>query len=147
MKIAVASRDGKYLSEHFGQSACFVLFTVADGQITGEETRMNDHGHHGSGGEHGGCHDHDRGDCHGHGREEHHSRHARHGHAGLLALLHDCEAVICGGMGPRAAHDLKKHGIRPVIAARKDLSVRDAVEAYLAGALDVSGATCSHHRH
>lgn len=146
MKIAAASSDGERLSEHFGRSACFVVFTVTDGRITDAQVRSNTAGHHHDGGKDAGSHP-PHGACHGHHDEPGHSEaHVRHSHAGLLNLLCDCEAIICGGMGPRAATDLKRHGIKPVIAAAP-LSAREVVEAYLAGTLQTTGATCSHHRH
>jgi len=146
MKIAVASADGERLSEHFGRSACFVVFTVTDGQITDTEVRANTARHH-HGGDTTAEAPHDHGACHGHGEEHGHGEdHAPHSHAGLLAVLKDCDAVICGGMGPRAAVDLRQHGLQPVIAA-EPLSAREAAAAFLAGTLKTSRATCSGHRH
>ncbi|HOV60079.1 MAG TPA: NifB/NifX family molybdenum-iron cluster-binding protein [Candidatus Hydrogenedentes bacterium] len=146
MKIAVASGNGKELSEHFGRSACFVVFTITDGTVSEEEVRANVGARH-HGDATGAESHHGQGACHGHaGVPGHGEEHLQHSHAGLLALLGDCDAVICGGMGPRAAHDLEQHGIRPIITDQR-LSVRDAVTAFLEGNLKTSRATCSHHRH
>ena len=39
MKIAVVTHDEKTISAHFGRAQYYVVFTVDDGKITGQETR------------------------------------------------------------------------------------------------------------
>ncbi len=124
MKIALPTNDGISMSEHFGRSASFLVFDIESGQIKGRETRTN-----------GGCHSHAEGAC------NHGSTGAPDAHAGMVAVLADCDIVISGGMGGRAAEALKAAGISAVIVAARgpaDL----VLSAYLAGKL-TSGPGCS----
>ena len=123
MKIAVASEDGGAVSSHFGRCRCFVVFETADGRITGRETRAREGA--GCGGEHG-----------------HHD--PSHTHAGLVTLLEDCSAVLCGGMGWRAAEELKTHGIEPVILAEA-MAPEEAARAFLDGTLRAAEGFCRGH--
>ena len=118
MRIAVPTNDGTTVSEHFGRSRTFVVFEIQDGQIRNRELRANS-----------AQHSHEQGSC-GKGSEAHGS----HNHAGLLAALAGCDAVICAGMGWRAAEALKSAGIASVIAAAPG-SVEDAIARYLEGNL------------
>jgi predicted Fe-Mo cluster-binding NifX family protein len=97
VKIAVPTNDGAALSEHFGRSAAFLVFEIDGAQIKSREMRENQPHHagshedcqHGSGG-HGGGHD----------------------HGAIVSLLADCDVVLCGGMGRRAAAPARRR--RPV---------------------------------
>lgn len=87
MKIAVASADGVSISQHFGRSQCFIVFDVADGKVASREVRDNTYTAHA------------KGEC----KEDEHYRAQPHSHADIVAALRDCQAVLCGGMGWRAA--------------------------------------------
>ena len=126
MKIAVASTETLSLSNHFGRSAFFVVFEVENGEIKGKEIKKNNHTPHA------------RGECAG---EAHAGGNHGHGHADVISALQGCEAVICGGMGERAAQDLSARGIRPLIVSA-DCSVDQAVSRYLAGELNTQAPVC-----
>ena len=96
MNIAVASDDGVSISEHFGRSRCFVVFDVEGSEIRDEIVRQNTFTAHA------------RGECH--GGQNDHSRSLSH--ADIVMALRDCQAVLCYGMGWRAAEELGKHGIK-----------------------------------
>jgi len=115
MKIAVPTNDGLTISEHFGRSAAFAIFEIANGKITSRELRSKGEQHH-----------HAPGDC-GHHAEgaEHHK------HAGILAVLEGCDTVICSGMGRGAAEALKGAGTQVFVVA--PAPVDDVVAAYLQG--------------
>ncbi len=132
MKIAVASADGRMLSSHFGRSACFVVFEVADGKIISREERTNSFTAFG------------KGECTDPDHHHHHDGH--HSHADVVNALSDCEVLLCGGMGRRAAEELSARGIRPLIV-EADLPAESAVTAYLSGSLKAAGTfcACSHH--
>jgi len=129
-RIAIASPDGESISAHFGRSLCFLIYDSDEKGITRAEVRANTH----ACSEHVGC---------GHGEGHAHGEH--HGHADLMALLHDCEAVIAGGMGSRAAQELKQNGITPLMVDT-DAEPDAAAAAYFSG--HVCGGdhtcTCSH---
>lgn len=117
MKIAVASEDGVSISQHFGRSACWVVFEVRDGRIVGREVRANSRTHHESG------------NCHADGRHT-----GAHNHSAIVAALRDCEAVLSAGMGWRAARELAQNRIMPFIVD-PECSLEDAVHRCLAGEL------------
>jgi len=129
MKIAVASSDMKTLSRHFGRSANFIVFHVENNTITRREVRKNNHAVHAKGG-------------HGNERPHHHSS---HGHTEIVNVLGDCEAVLCRGMGRRAMEDLEAYGIKPCVI-RGELSLEEAVKAYLAGSLETVGKHCEERK-
>ncbi|MBC7353418.1 MAG: hypothetical protein H5U08_13745 [Thermogutta sp.] len=117
MKIAVASSNGTDVSSHFGRSGCFVVFTVENGTITAQELRNNPHGQ-------GGC------QCRGtrHGDQP-------HNHAQIVDALRDCQIVLCGGIGRKAAQELEAVGVRPIVIQPTG-SARQVVEAYLGGNIE-----------
>jgi predicted Fe-Mo cluster-binding NifX family protein len=129
MKIAVPSNDGVTLSEHFGRSKQFLVFEVDESKILSQEARANlPHAPHGEGCSTGSA-----------GAHENH-------HGGMAALLHDCQVVVCGGMGWRAAEALKSAGITCVIASGSG-PADQLVAGYLSGRIEVSGTgfcKCSH---
>lgn len=124
MKIGVASDDGVSIAGHFGRCASFVVFDVEDGKVTGKEVRANAnasrHAEHGYGEQHG--------------HAEGHGGAAAHSHASILNALAGCDAVLCRGMGWRAAEDLKVAGITPLVVEGA-LSIEDAVTACASGTL------------
>lgn len=125
-KLAVASDDGVNLSRHFGRSRYFLVFDVEDGKILGHSVRENTFA--GRAGR----------KCQ-HGTERQHTGHGHH--AGLAAVLGDCRAVICGGMGPRAAEELRQRGVEPVVVA-EEMSPEEVVGRYLQGRLNNAEGFC-----
>jgi predicted Fe-Mo cluster-binding NifX family protein len=132
MKIAVASDDGVGLSQHFGQSRIFLVFEVTDGQITGPEARSNSSATL------------TLGDCGIEPQGHHDHSHHGHDHSAMAAALKDCQVVLAGGMGRRAAMDLQAQGIEPLTVAF-DGPALAAVQAYLAGSIKKLGAWCCNH--
>lgn len=127
MKIAVASSDGVSISRHFGRSGCFLVFEVQDGVIRGKEVRDNTYTAHA------------QGEC-----QENESHEHDHSHADVLSALHDCEAVLCLGMGWRAAQDLEANGIRPYLLPN-DCTPEAAVLLMITGKLQSGGGFCRCH--
>ena len=128
MKIAVASSDGVSISQHFGRSQCFIVFDVAEGKVTSREVRDNTYTAHAKGDCAGGDHRHD----------QHHS------HAEVIAALSDCQVVLCGGMGWRAAEDLKSNGIQALVIGLPT-TPEQAVQSYLDGTLKAASGFCRCH--
>ena len=128
-KIAVPSDDGVFIAAHFGRSASFLVFETEDGRVVRKEIRANVQG----GGQPGECH----------AADEH--EHAQgHNHATMGEVLQDCEAILCLGMGWRAAEALKAFGIEPLMV-ETGLPAQEAVEAYLAGSLPTGTGFCRCH--
>ena len=155
MKIAVASIDGVSVSPHFGRSTCFIVFGTTDGKIVSREVRDNTYTPHARGecgeGQHERHQPHDQHDGHEpHGHHEDHQPHSQHeqprphSHAGIVQALRDCEAVLCYGMGWRAAQDLAAAGVKAFILDG-ERTPEDAVHAFLEGKLGESKPFCRCH--
>lgn len=121
MKVAVASSDGNQIAPHFGRSSHFLVFDVEEGRIIGKEVRSNTFTAHAGG------------KCHGDGHD-----HATHGHAPIVEALRDCAAVLCYGMGWRAAEALTREGIEPYVLSAKS-TPEEAVGLLLDGKLQAAG--------
>ncbi|MBO6158870.1 MAG: FKBP-type peptidyl-prolyl cis-trans isomerase [Firmicutes bacterium] len=67
------------------------------------------------------------------------------GHSALAALLEDkgIDVLICGGIGGGAQAALEQRGIE--LCAGQSGDADEAVEAYLRGELENTGANCDHH--
>jgi predicted Fe-Mo cluster-binding NifX family protein len=125
MRIAIATEDGISVSRHFGRSAFFlVLDVMEDATIKNREMRENSFTEHA------------RGSCHQDGH-----RNESHSHSAVIGALEDCEAVLAGGMGWRAAGELSGHGIKTFVT-EPDCSVEQAVSLYLTGKLKPASAVC-----
>jgi predicted Fe-Mo cluster-binding NifX family protein len=122
MKIAVASSDGTNISPHFGRSSQFLIFKIEEGKIAGKEVRNNTFTAHG------------RGQCSG----EQHGGHGMPDHASVVEALSDCQAVLCYGMGWRAAEALGRGGIQ-VFVLGEECTPERAVSLYLEGKLAPAG--------
>jgi predicted Fe-Mo cluster-binding NifX family protein len=118
MKIAVASSDGTNISPHFGRSSYFLIFDVVNGRIVGKEQRPNTFTAHA------------RGECRG---EQTHD-HGTHSHASVVEALSDCKAVLCYGMGWRAAEALGREGIQAFVLG-EECTPEGAVTLFLDGQL------------
>jgi len=130
MKIAVAALDETHVSPHFGRSPLFLVYDVQEGKIQSREARPN------------GFTPHAQGACAG---EPHGAEHAHHSHASIVDALKDCEAVLCCGMGWRAAADLKAAGIK-VGLLKSDCTPEEAAALYAQGRISVSeDAFCRCH--
>jgi predicted Fe-Mo cluster-binding NifX family protein len=128
MKIAVASSDGISISQHFGRSTCFIVFDIEGEQIMGETVVPNTSTAFASG------------ECQGY--HEHHDQ--PHSHDDITAALRGCAAVLCHGMGWRAAEDLGRNGIKAIVLD-KELPPKEAVQRYLVGTLTQAVGFCRCH--
>ncbi len=120
MKIAAITDDGKTLSRHFGRAEHYLVCTVEDGKITGQELR-DKAGHHTFAPHEpvAGTHGFDPA--------------SRGRHAQMLASIGDCQVVLAGGMGQGMLMNLRELGIRPVLTELSD--IREAIQAFVEGRL------------
>jgi predicted Fe-Mo cluster-binding NifX family protein len=116
------------ISQHFGRSRCFIVFEVADGKVAEGAVRDNTYTAHA------------QGQC----KEGEHHHDQPHSHADIIAGLRDCEVVLCGGMGWRAAEDLQANGIQAVMVA-PGLSPQQAAQDFLDGKLKPGSGFCRCH--
>jgi len=129
MKIAVASSDGVDVSRHFGRSANFIVYEIQDNKIVNREIRPNQQTAFA------------KGQCL---EGVSHSHDQAHSHADVIEVLKDCQAILCQGMGWRAAEELSAHGIQPLIV-EEGLNCDESVASYLRGDIKKPGAFCSCH--
>ena len=130
MKIAVASSDGTNISPHFGRSSHFLIFNIEEGKIVGKEMRSNTFTAHA------------RGECHGEGGQGHGTQ----SHTSIVEALSDCTAVLCYGMGSRAAEALLREGIQPCVLGER-CTPEDAVALFVEGKLQADNQAfcrCQH---
>lgn len=130
MKLAIASQDGTTMSQHFGHSSCFIIYEIEEDTVKGREVRAL------------------AAPAHGATDEPDHAPQA-HGHDGLLQALEGCDALLCGGIGSRAAEDLRAHRINTLVTLDTDLDPDEAVQRLLSGKLRPGRvhACCCNHDH
>ncbi len=110
IKIAIPTNDGKTISRHFGQARAFLIVTLDNGEITGQELRQlpdaGDHEHH---------HHHDHDHQHGHGMG------GNPAHMAKFEYLTDCQFLIGGGMGQPAVQRLNSMGVQVALTDHKNI--------------------------
>jgi predicted Fe-Mo cluster-binding NifX family protein len=125
MKIAVITEDGKTISRHFGRAPFYLVATVENSKITRTEMREKlGHAHFANE-----PHDHATpGQPHGMDMASHNR------HILMVEAIHDCEALLSGGMGLGAYDSLKAAGIRPIVT--DIVTIEEAVLAYANGQIE-----------
>ncbi len=132
-KIAVVTNDGNSVSQHFGRSRYYKIFSIENGNILGAEMRDRTIGHFGpqnqnQHGDNGGYDPHSDGQGrHGYGAE------AMSKHAMMAQQLSDCDALIAGGMGMGAYESFKSAGLDVILTDH--FLIDDAVKLYAEGNL------------
>jgi predicted Fe-Mo cluster-binding NifX family protein len=125
IKVAVATDDGRTVSQHFGRAKQYAVFTLEGGRIVKRELR-DKLGH-----THFVQTPHDpetTGRAHGTGPQ------AARRHDRMVAPIADCHALICGGMGYGAYQSMRPRGITPVVT-NVELAEEAAI-AYAEGRLE-----------
>jgi predicted Fe-Mo cluster-binding NifX family protein len=124
VKIAVITDDGQTLSQHFGRARYFLVVTVEDGKIMGQELR-DKAGHHTFAPQEGAAH--------GHAAPHGMDPASRGRHAQMLAVIADCQVVLACGMGQGMLLNLQEAGVRPVLTEVRD--IHEATRAFIEGRL------------
>ncbi len=133
MRIAAVSDDGQTISAHFGRAQLYVVYTVADGAITGREVRAKLGHRDFASTEHDHSHEHEHNHAHEHEQGHGFDAGAQSRHAQMFAAILDCDVVLARGMGAGAYQGLSAAGIRPIVTTVA--SIDAAVSAYIAGQL------------
>ena len=124
MKIAVVTDNGSTISRHFGRAAFYLVFTVEDGVLVGQEQRAKP------------GHQHGRHDAHAiplYEQAPEPGAPATDSHSDMLEPIRDCAVVITRGMGTGAYVSVQRAGLTPFIT---DLATPEAaVAAYIDGTL------------
>ncbi|MEN8234379.1 MAG: NifB/NifX family molybdenum-iron cluster-binding protein [Actinomycetota bacterium] len=122
MRLALATRDGKNVTQHFGRMKTYVVVDIEDGAETARELR-------------------DVGGVPGHGHDNGH--HRRHAH--ILDAVQDCDVVIAGGMGFPIQEHAADAGMDVILTSVRP--VDDVVAQYCAGTLLHEADRAHDHRH
>lgn len=129
MKVAVALNESSEVSRHFGRTSHYLIALIENGHVVARDMRNALRLHSADSCEHP------------------HAHEPEHKHTDIINLLSDCDAVICGGIGPRAVHDLNDHGIKVYATDQSDPEL--ALRQLLSGSLAVatSDRSCQCHEH
>ena len=131
MKIAIVTTDGETVSQHFGRSPYYKIYTFEEGDPVAVEMRQRSTGHfdprqrHEETHHHG--HDH-AAEGHGYGAE------ARDKHASMAAELADCDVLVAGGMGRGAYESFRQAGLEVILTGLREIN--DVINAYTEGTLE-----------
>ena len=128
MKVAIATDDGRVVSQHFGRATKYAVVTVQDGRIVASELRAKDSNHG------GGDHTHDATAPGGSRSAEHTGPEAQARHTSMLSAIADCTCVVAGGIGWGARDQMSAMGITPIVTTLR--SVEDAARACANGEIE-----------
>jgi len=131
MKIALVTMDGKTISQHYGRSPYYIIYTIENGVIVEQELRRRGTGHFAPNAQHE-QHEHHE---HGHSHEEGHGfgEDADRKHATMAQEIGDCKVLVAGMMGRGAYQAFVKEGIEVVMTDFE--GAEDAAMAYISGKL------------
>jgi len=123
MKVAVVTVDGKTVSQHFGRSPYYKIYTIKDGDPTDVEMRERGTGHFARQDQPGTTHahhtetdyDHQHNGRHGYGAE------ADMKHASMADEISDCQVLVAGGMGQGAYESFKRAGLDVILTDHSDI--------------------------
>ena len=135
MKVAVVTVDGKTVSQHFGRSPYYKIYTIKDGDPMDVEMRERGTGHFARQNGPGNTYahhtetdyDHQHNGRHGYGAE------ADHKHASMADEIADCQVLVAGGMGQGTYESFKRAGLDVVLTDHRNID--DVINDYVAGKL------------
>ncbi len=130
MKVAIVTNDGEYVSQHFGRSRYYKIYTIEDNQIKNVELRERGTGHF--------ARQQEQTEPHHHTQEDAQGRHgfgpdADRRHAGMAAEIGDCDVLIAGGMGAGAYESFRRAGLNVMLT--DIVWIEEAVTALMEGKL------------
>jgi predicted Fe-Mo cluster-binding NifX family protein len=129
MKIAIVTTDGERVSQHFGRSPYYKIYTLEEGDPVGVEMRQRGTGHF----DPATRHEEESHGMHTEGQGHGYSPDARHRHHTMAAELADCDVLIAGGMGRGAYESFTRAGLRVILTDLQDIN--DVVNAWVGGTL------------
>ncbi len=130
MKIAIVTTDGETVSQHFGRSPYYKVYTIENGDPVHVEMRERGTGHFAREQQpvqHEEHHDTDHAGRHGYGSD------ADRKHASMAGEIADCDVLVAGGMGSGAYESFRRAGLEVFLT---DLhQINDVVNAFVEGKL------------
>ncbi len=128
MKVAVVTNDGDYVSQHFGRSRYYKIYTIEGNEIVKTEMRERGTGHFAQQPAETNEHAHTQYDPqgrHGFGPD------ADNRHRMMAAEIGDCDVLIAGGMGAGAYQSFSGAGLKVILT--DIVSIEEAVTALMEG--------------
>ena len=127
MKVAIVTMDGNTVSQHFGRSPYFKIFTIENDKIVDEELRERRTGHFARNNQHQEHSHHNSEGKHGYGAD------AEAKHRTMADEISDCQVLIAGGMGSGAYQSFFNAGLNVILTDYRNIN--DAVNALIKGEL------------
>jgi len=127
MKIAIVTLDGKTVSQHFGRSPYYIIYSIENEKIVAQELRKRGTGHFATNQQHSHEENHDHSQGHGMGAENDKK------HATMAQEIADCKVLIAGGMGIGAYNSFTNAGLEVYMTDYTD--ALQAAEDYIKGNL------------
>lgn len=122
MRLALASRTGTTVTQHFGRMKMYVVVDVVDGREVAREVR-------------------ELRTTPGRGHDEGH--HRRHAH--ILESIRDCDVVVAGGMGFPIQRHAQEAGMEVILTSVRPID--QVIAQYLEGTLIHEADRAHDHRH
>ncbi|WP_456408738.1 NifB/NifX family molybdenum-iron cluster-binding protein [Caldithrix abyssi] len=128
MKVAIVTNDGQFVSQHFGRSKYYKVYTIEDNQIINVEMRERGGCHHSESEKHSPHEPHELKRHHGYGPE------AKAKHVTMIKKIADCDVLIAGGMGMGAYESFKAAGLQVILT--DIVSTEEVITAFNEGKLE-----------
>jgi len=126
MKIAIVTLDGKTVSQHFGRSPYYTIYTIENKEIKNKELRERKSAHGTQQKGDSGYHNHSRGHGFGPANDKKHDA--------MIEQISDCQVLIAGGMGRGAYERFFKKGINVIMTDKTN--IENVVNSYIKGELN-----------
>ena len=130
MKVAIVTVDGETVSQHFGRSPYFKIYTIENNSAVHTEMRERGTGHFATQRQH--THSNEPGPENPHGRHGY-GADADQKHFSMAREIGDCDILIAGGMGQGAYESFSRAGLNVILTDRVSMNdvVRDLIEGKL----------------
>ena len=130
MKLAIVTLDGETVSQHFGRSPYFKIYTIENNKIVNTELRERGTGHFAAHRQHAHTIETDTGHSsgrHGYGSD------ADRKHASMADEIGDCQVLVAGGMGQGAYESFRRAGLEVILTDQ--IMIDDIVRDFMNGNL------------
>jgi len=131
MKVAIVTMDGETVSQHFGRSPFYKIYTIENNKPVATEMRERGTGHFAAQGQNHHSMDTDSGNIHngkhGYGAD------ADQKHFSMAQEIKDCDTLIAGGMGSGAYESFRRAGLDVILTdhIKIDDVIHDLIEGKL----------------
>lgn len=130
MKVAIVTLDGETVSQHFGRSPYYKIYTIENNYPVNVEMRERGTGHFATQQQHHHSIEPDPGNPHGrHG----YGADADEKHFSMAQEIADCDVLIAGGMGQGAYENFRSAGLDVILTDHR--YINDVINDFVNGKL------------